>query len=251
MEVEGDSAAGVSGPKKSLIVLVRLQTLDLERDDHQRLIDKTPEILAARQAAVDEAANTVARAHENLTRARATVHEFEVDLQAASDEIKRLEGQMNSAKSNTEYQAFTQRIARIKEESAAKEDDGLELYDRIEALEAGEKAAISAKAASEAELKTFAAECEVDCKAAAEAIAATDDRRRQLLQELPSELSENYERVRRARGGRVVAAVEGRICSSCGINLRPNDVAKLHGCKEIVSCDSCQRILYLPEALRT
>jgi predicted nucleic acid-binding Zn-ribbon protein len=53
-----------------------------------------------------------------------------------------------------------------------------------------------------------------------------------------------YERVRKGRRGIAVAeAVQGR-CSACQMSLRPQFAQELKRGDKVMSCESCQRILY-------
>jgi predicted nucleic acid-binding Zn-ribbon protein len=41
-----------------------------------------------------------------------------------------------------------------------------------------------------------------------------------------------------------VAAIEGELCTACHVRLRPAMVQLVRRNDDIVTCDSCQRILY-------
>jgi len=248
MEPERESGDATSAAHQ-LLVLVRLQELDAERDNHQGLIDGTPVIVSKREQALNDARQALKTAESELTRARADAHEAEVDLRQATDEIQKAELQLNTAKTNQEYQALTTHIEKLKTQSSSREEDTLMLYERIEEREAAVIKERKALGALEAEFTEFVATCEKDKQDASADLGSTEERRRALLSKLNGELLDSYERVRVARDGTAVVSAEGKICSGCGINLKPNDMARLMGAREIVTCDSCQRILYLPEIL--
>jgi hypothetical protein len=64
-------------------------------------------------------------------------------------------------------------------------------------------------------------------------------------------LLRRYERIREARGGfplaRIIPAPSGNevACSECHITIRPQIVVEVHRQEDLVSCESCGRILYL------
>jgi predicted nucleic acid-binding Zn-ribbon protein len=58
---------------------------------------------------------------------------------------------------------------------------------------------------------------------------------------------ENYQTLFGVRGSQAVCAVESKVCQGCFTNITTNDVARLMGGSTIVTCGSCQRILYFRE----
>jgi uncharacterized protein len=61
----------------------------------------------------------------------------------------------------------------------------------------------------------------------------------------PAEVA-RFHRLAAARQGRVVVAVEHGACSGCNVKLRGPFLFQLKEAKGITTCESCQRILYLP-----
>lgn len=238
-----------AGPRRHLIVLVRLQSLDRERDANRRRVDQTAPLVAARRQKVDAAKAAQAQAQEELKRARMKAHEAEVDLREQSENIRRLELQLNTAKTNQEYQALQSHIGRIREQTASEEESTLALYEEIETREAAVARAAERLVALEREYQEFVATCESDSATAEAELAGTEDRRQALLDELPADIRATYERVRTAREGVAIVPSEDRCCSGCGVRIRPNDYARLMSASQIITCESCQRVLYLPEAL--
>lgn len=55
-----------------------------------------------------------------------------------------------------------------------------------------------------------------------------------------------FHRLAAARQGRVVVPVENGACSGCHVKLRGPFLFQLKEAKEAVTCESCQRILFLP-----
>ena len=76
------------------------------------------------------------------------------------------------------------------------------------------------------------------------AAAALRKERAELAGSVAPAVRQLYERIRKGRRGVAVAeAVDGR-CSACNLTLRPQLSQDLKRGEEIVSCESCQRILY-------
>jgi predicted nucleic acid-binding Zn-ribbon protein len=56
-----------------------------------------------------------------------------------------------------------------------------------------------------------------------------------------------YTHIAAQRNGLAVAAVKGGTCQGCFIGVRPKLVQDLHYGEEVISCEGCQRILYLDD----
>ena len=54
-----------------------------------------------------------------------------------------------------------------------------------------------------------------------------------------------FHRLAAARQGRVVVAVENGACSGCNVKLRGPILFQLKEGKDLITCESCQRILFL------
>ena len=61
----------------------------------------------------------------------------------------------------------------------------------------------------------------------------------------PAEVA-RFHRLAAARHGRVVVAVENGACSGCNVKLRGPILFQLKERKNLITCESCQRILFLP-----
>ncbi len=249
MEPERDLKT-LDGPRRQLVVLVRLQRLDRERDVHERLISQTEPIIRAREKSLHDARELTKASYENLKHAKAKAHDAEVDLKANAERIQKLELQLNTAKTNQEFHALQSHINKLKSEAAAEEDSTLVLYDEIEHKENLVRRAEEKVKTLTAEFETFKKTCENDRDEAQKDLEETAERRQMLLAELPPDMRAEYERVRKARDGVAIVPCEDRTCSGCGFSVTPNDHARMMAASQIVHCDSCQRILYVPEALK-
>lgn len=238
------------GARQQLQILVQLQEIDRQRDARQSLIDTVANLIAAREKQVDEHKRRLQAAQDSLLEGRKAAGASELELKARAANIQKLELQLNTAKTNQEYQALQAHIKKVREEMAREEDAGLASYERIEAAEGAVARATAALKAAEADFAEYVKTCERDRVASHAEIAATDARRGELLEALTADNRDTYERVRKARDGVAVAPLDGRNCSGCGVGVTPNIYSKLHSGSVIVTCASCQRVIYAPDALK-
>jgi predicted nucleic acid-binding Zn-ribbon protein len=168
----------------------------------------------------------------------------EGDVQLTESKISKLRDQMLTAKTNEQYRAFQNEIEYCQKEIRKFEDRILELMSESEPLDKNVKAA-------EAALKQEKTQVEAEKDQARERTAADQAAAAELQKErsgLAKEVSPStynlYERVRKGRKGRAVAeAIDGR-CSACNLTLRPQFFQDLKRGEQILTCESCQRILY-------
>jgi hypothetical protein len=151
---------------------------------------------------------------------------------------------MLAVKTNEQYRAFQHEIEFCEKEIRKYEDHILELMGESEPLDKNVKTA-------EAALKQEKAQVEAEKNEARErtakdqaALKEIHEERKMIVASLNPTLVSNYERIRKARGGIAVAeALDGR-CSRCHIALRPQLFQELKRGDKIMTCESCNRILF-------
>jgi predicted nucleic acid-binding Zn-ribbon protein len=166
------------------------------------------------------------------------------DIQANQGKISKLRDQMLAAKNNEQYRAFQHEIEFCEKEIRKCEDRILELMGQSEALDKNVKAAEAAlkqeKAAVEAEKNEARQRTAKDQAALKELF----EERKGIVASLDPGLVNNYERIKKTRGGIAIAeAIDGR-CSRCYISLRPQFFQELKRGDKVMTCESCNRILY-------
>ena len=68
--------------------------------------------------------------------------------------------------------------------------------------------------------------------------------RRRSAEDLPAGLLARYESLKKSRGGRAVADLDGRICGVCRVELPTGDLSRARAGQELVQCNSCRRIIF-------
>ncbi|HWB85576.1 MAG TPA: C4-type zinc ribbon domain-containing protein [Bryobacteraceae bacterium] len=227
-----------------LKLVVRLQEID------NRLADLTREI-AALPKHIAEIEKKLVSHEKKLDADRAALaanqkerKACESEIQAQDQKISKLKDQMLGAKTNEQYRAFQNEIDFCQTEIRRNEDRILELMSESEPLDRNVKAAEAAlkseKAQVESEKQEARERTAVDEKAAAE----LRGERASIASQVSPKISQLYERVRKGRRGIAVAeAVDGR-CTVCNMSMRLQLFQDLKRGQQILTCESCQRILY-------
>jgi predicted nucleic acid-binding Zn-ribbon protein len=227
-----------------LKLVVRLQDID------HRLADLAKEI-AALPVHIAEIEKKLVSHERKLEADRAALganqkerKKCEGDIQMQEQKISKLKDQMVSAKTNEQYRAFQHEIDFCQKEIRKAEDRILELMSDSEPLDKNVKAAESALKAEKAQVeaeKTIAREHTASHQKAQSEMQAE---RQSIASSITPSAYQNYERVRKGRKGLAVAEVIDGRCTACHIALRPQFFQDLKRGESIMSCESCQRMLY-------
>jgi predicted nucleic acid-binding Zn-ribbon protein len=222
--------AQLAHQRRSHPVLARLGELD------SRLADVETSLVASRTAVKD--------LRRELTKAEGDVEQ--VRSRAARDQARLTSGQ-GSAK---DMQALTHELATLARRQGELEEIELEVMERLEAhesalgeLDAAADVIRGQKAEAERERDTaFAA---IDAEVAQVAV-----QREELAKGLDAGLVTLYDRLRGQLGGLGAAALRGRRCEGCRLELNPMDVEAIRKAApdQVNRCEECGRILVrLPE----
>jgi predicted nucleic acid-binding Zn-ribbon protein len=228
--------------------LLRLQALDQEVARLQKELDALPAEETRRGRALAKARAEHDRAREALQQAEVQSRILDKGVQQSDDEVKKLDARLNAVKSNAEYQATLFQIESVKRERSRMEEEGLAVLEQIEGLRAAAEQAARVLAEEEQVFAGFQREAAQLAAERGRQVEAKSAGRPALLEGIPRELLERYERMFAARDGLVVCAAQfaggGSVCQGCYSKVTTSDHARLMAGTTVVQCKSCQRILY-------
>ena len=227
-----------------LKLVIRLQEIDNRLTDLSREITALPKHIAEIEKKLVSHERKLEADRAALAGNQKERKKCEGEIQIQEQKISKLKDQTLQAKTNEQYRAFQHEIEFCEKEIRKSEDRILELMSESEPLDKNVKAA-------EAALKSERAEVEAEKQQARDRTAIDQKASDELHQEragiaaqVTAPTYQLYERVRKSRKGiGVTEAVEGR-CSACHMALRPQFAQELKRGDKVMSCESCQRILY-------
>jgi hypothetical protein len=227
-------------------LLYDLQQVDLEIETVARRLKKiaaqlgeSPELRQARKAVAD--------AEARLSKSRAQMHNLELEVNGLLQKIEANEERLYSGRVGNpkELANLQDEVASLKRWRAKKEEDLLEAMLATEEAEA-----------SLAEAQSIMAQVSENWRAAQGDLGDEQARLEARLQELreqranltaaagPEDVAA-YERLRRSKGGRAVAAVVNGICQGCRMNPPSSQVQHARQGIDLVFCNNCGRILHV------
>jgi predicted nucleic acid-binding Zn-ribbon protein len=226
--------------------LRRLQALDSQ-------IDAERERIATIEATVRDRSGYEAAQRRHLEAAgpvrKLEADQKDLDLRAgtARGQLSEVEGKLYGGRvaSPRELEDLQKRGADLRRQIGTAEE---RLIAVMEELEQAKEASAEAEATLKrivAERRVLEADLIAERKNLAASVRAATAQRDQLRAEIDAAGLRLYDRLRTTRGGQAVAEVRQRTCQGCRVTLTAALEQRLRHGEQLVTCQSCGRILYL------
>jgi predicted nucleic acid-binding Zn-ribbon protein len=171
---------------------------------------------------------------------------LELDVGTRNDSIAKLKTQQYQTRKNDEFQAMGHEIQRYEDEIRKLEDQELELMVQADKI----KVEVTAEEKKAAATKESISRQQNDLSEKSKTLEARLQELRKEHQELAGKIDEDlleqFERLFASKGDSAIVAVEHGVCTGCHMKLTTATVKAAEAGKEIVSCEQCGRILYIP-----
>ena len=174
----------------------------------------------------------------------------ERDIETATNEERKFQGQLPSVKKNEEYTALLHEIAAAKAKRSQIETEVLMLMDEEEKTQSGRPAIEQALSSAEREAAERRAQIERDEAEDQRKLDAIEAERKKLLEQLPAATRSRYERILASHAGRAVVPVSKGACGGCYRALPPQLQVEARRGERLLTCEGCGRIvIWPPEAV--
>jgi len=230
--------------KEQLQLLMRLQDIDIQVDQHESVLEQLPKELQ------EMARNLVSLRHE-ISETQDILGSIEIDLQKKESElsmeqekIKRSERRLLNIKNLKEHEALSREIRLGKKVAGEIEDSMLELMNRVEQLKKNLDKKQAEYTECEKNLVDKKAESEKILSQAAKALESLKIEQQELAENVTKEYYKRYTMVRKLRGDAVVELINGS-CNGCHIAIPPQLGLRILRQQEFILCPNCHRILYV------
>ena len=229
-------------------LLKRLQTVDAELYKLRRQQDEKPrelEQVSAETAAQDA---RVKAAEAKLKSLQLAQKEKEVELQTREASVRKLQGQLFQVKTNKEYSTMQREIDTLKADNSLLEEAILKTFDAID--QAGkERQQEQARLAQQQErLRAETARIERELSVIGGQVAELERTRTTQLPDVDPKALATYEQILGIREGLAMVPLLNDSCGGCHRRLPPQVINQVYLKANLVTCESCNRILYFDEA---
>ena len=229
--------------------LISLQAIDLEI---QELCHKA-ESFPAKSMALDDQLNSakaaVSKSKDAIQDNQAKRKQLESEVADAESKISKYKEQLMIVKTNEEYKAMVKEIGYNQTSLASVEDEILALMVGLETLEEAVKITETRLAEDQKTVQAERSHLEELNSADTIALEAYLSERKILVREISEDVFFRYERIGKARGGIALSKASDEACNVCNVRMRPQKFQEVRKNDQIITCDSCARILYDPENL--
>ncbi len=228
----------------SVTLLQTLHRILRQKSDVSGQLIRGPKQVHAAKGKSDAAEKHLNDRRELLKQHRMSADRKQLQLREREQKIVVLQGKLNAAKENREYQTLKEQIAADKQANNVLSDEILEILEQMDVV----KEEIVTAEARAAEVKKELVQIESQV-AARMALLRTELERvnAELAREeqpLDGDLKREYQRLVSAKGEEGLAPVDNGSCGGCYQMLTPQLIDKLNLDKPM-ACPSCGCLLYL------
>lgn len=232
--------------------LVKLQEIDNKRDSFFNEIDETPQKVSRINEEINSIDEHLKNDEDKYKESAVAQHNLENDLLTTEGEIKKMQVELYSVKTNEMYKTLKNNIDEKEAKVSEIEDELLGLMDRVEEQKKELEKDKVESVRKIGELKNSQNALEHRKEELSAQVKALESDRTQFLVEIQREEKNKvslvkYERIRRSKGGvAVVRLDENDSCGGCNMFLTKQKVNEVIS-SGLVLCDNCGRILYLDD----
>ena len=214
--------------------------------DLQDRLQRGPRQVKAAEAAVKKCEADVTAAKDTHRQAKMASDEKHLQLKQREARLHDLQGKLNAANSNKEFQLLKDQMAADRQANSVLADEILEAMERIDQLHAAIKVADENLAKTKEEFNKVRKRVEEQQQGLESEHARVQAELKTAEMLVPDDFRDDYLRLAKARGADCMAPVDGESCGGCNTILSPQ-VHDLIRRDKPVFCKSCGRLLYLPE----
>ncbi len=228
-------------------VLLELQKLDTRLKELEALRGDLPQKVHETQNRINTLDVNLDTKTQQMQQNELEQKQLALELKEAEQNLKHYQEQLYRVTTNREYDAITHEIeavrtslAQMKNRKNVVEEENLELMENIAELEKQKNAEIGHLEALEKELQ--------------DKLSVTNReeenlrlQRQNLITKIDRQMFNTYERVRKAKYGQAVVALQRNACGGCFNAIPPQRLMEIREKKSFITCEFCGRILVWDE----
>lgn len=230
--------------------LLKVQERDVEilKINEQKVF--LPRMLDDFKKAVEEKNKELEAARSVLKEIQVAHKKLEIELESKETNRRKYEAQLMTVKTNQEYKAVEKEIFGMKADASKLED---EILEKMMGLDA-QNTAIKKIEGELQDLKNKYAQKEQEVKQKIkeldEKLARLKEEREGLVKDIDPELFRRYNRILAHVKGEALVPIVERSCQGCHTLLPPQVFVDIRRGKELIFCENCARLLFIPEQMK-
>src|SRR5262249_31623396 len=179
--------------------------------------------------------------HEQLIANR---KQLELELATTQEHHDKYKQDLMRVRNEKEYTTALREIDATKKHASALETEILKNMEELEKLEAELKEKTPDIERQRAEVDQNLAALDKEMEDANRQLTKLGEQRAQLSGRLSKQNLSTYERMSRTRRGQALSELRSGICTACRMKVRPKVSSDVRKGDQLITCESCGRILY-------
>lgn len=233
----------------SQLTLLDVQELDARADLLRHRLGHLEEarelaILQGERGQVDDETRDARIRVDDLTRAqrKADADVEQVKARRTRDQDRMDRGLVTNPKDLERMQA---ELVSLSRRISDLEDVELDVMEQLETAQGEHRALSERLAALDSRIAELTTARDARAATLQEELAGVEAKRATTAEGLPSDLMKLYERIRTTKGGVGAAALRGRRCLGCSLDVNASDMVRIAKASmdEVLRCEECDRIL--------
>ncbi len=235
--------------KAELEKLVDLQKTDTNIRRLKKSIETAEQRRASLEQEFEQHAFSVREIQANRDRLHAERAELERQIAENKTYLERADRNLKHAQNQKEYETAMRETDALQKQITAFETQILEKMTAVEEVEKELESRAEEISSLDSKRDEALSGFDNDLKAERKVIDEELKKRNEVFVTLPAQLAAVYNRLaQRSRDGIAVAEVVNGSCSACFMSLREQMKVEVKRGDQIITCESCTRILYMPVA---
>ena len=231
----------------TIAALLDLQTFDQKILRLKKKLEKRPQALATFEKEVELKNQQLEEKERSLKDFHVQISLKEDDLQDHESRIQKLQQQQYSPKlTNKEFTALNHEIEGEKANSSYIQDEILQVMTVQEEQEGELESLREEVTATREELEVQRKTVEEEVAKFGQELQSLEAERSGSASGIDRETLSRYERIIQGKGDSALSEVLDNVCQGCYMALTPQMALSVRSGNEIVTCQSCGRLLYLP-----
>ena len=227
------------------VALHRLHALLIQLGDAERSLAHGPKRIAAAEKNLKAGQEAVDLQKQQIKASRKTADEGNLKLRTREADLLKLQGVLNQASSNKEYDIVKGQIASGNTEQARLEEAALAAMDEVDTSQqklAQLEASLKVLEQQFQQMKSQIATAEPELRAQVDSFRAQVEEAEKGISW--GDKAAAYLRLRGAHGASALAAIEDLCCTSCSNRVTTQDIVRINT-GNLMSCRECGRIVYV------
>jgi predicted nucleic acid-binding Zn-ribbon protein len=232
---------------QNLKKLLELQEIDAVIARLNSLLEDLPLQIEEKKARIKQVQETLEQAKKVLTEAHLARKSREIELSSQEEKIRKHELELSAIKSNDAYKALLSELESARNMKSGIEDEILNLMDESDRKAAQLKTFDAELKNAQKKLELEIKECEKEIGNLKDLLETETKKRENFIPQVPPDLLTRYDYIRKKKKSLAIVFIKGESCTGCNTNLTQSTLMEVKKGKDLVLCDSCSRILYIPD----